>query len=107
MTHAEYKLWVMLRSKQLEGIRFRRQHPIGNFIVDFCAPQFKLIIELDGNQHGEHIQADGIRTRYLQSRGYRVLRFWNYEVETNLDGVLMRILELTGLDEDPLQPPPF
>ncbi|MHB8819855.1 MAG: endonuclease domain-containing protein [Bellilinea sp.] len=100
MTPTEYKLWGMLRSKQLQGIKFRRQHPIGIYIVDFCAPQQKLVIELDGNQHGEKIKADEIRTRYLNSRGYRVIRFWNYEVETNLDGVLMIILESLGLSED-------
>jgi len=80
MTHAEIKLWGMLRSKQLEGIRFRRQHPIGNYIVDFCAPHLKLVIELDGDHHGKQIEADGLRTRYLKSQGYQVLRFWNYDV---------------------------
>lgn len=64
------------------------------------------MIELDGDHHGEQIEADGIRTRYLKSQGYRVIRFWNYDVETNLDWVLMRILEASGISEDPLQPPP-
>lgn len=93
MTHAEWRLWNMLRSKQLQGIKFRRQHPIGHTIVDFCAPHHKLVIEVDGSHHGEQMEADGIWTRYLNARGYRVLRFWNADVEKNLDGVLMSILE--------------
>ena len=96
-TLAETKLWLALRSHQLENIHFRRQHPIGNFIVDFCAPRAKLIIELDGSQHLEQREYDAERTEFLESRGYRVLRFWNNEVTSNLDGVIIMILDALGV----------
>ena len=95
-TLAETKLWLALRSHQLENIHFRRQHPIGNFIVDFCAPQAKLIIELDGGQHLEQQEYDAERTEFLESKGYRVLRFWNRDVLNNLDGVIIVILDALG-----------
>ena len=95
-TLAETQLWLALRSHQLENIHFRRQHPIGNFIVDFCAPQAKLIIELDGSQHLEQQEYDAERTEFLQSKGYRVLRFWNSDVLNNLDGTIIVILDALG-----------
>ncbi|MFZ3080283.1 MAG: endonuclease domain-containing protein [Bellilinea sp.] len=95
-TLVETKLWLALRSHQLENIHFRRQHPIGSYIVDFCAPQAKLIIELDGSQHLEQQEYDAERTEFLQAKGYRVLRFWNNEVTGNLDGVIIVILEALG-----------
>ncbi len=95
-TVAETKLWLALRSHQFEGIHFRRQHPIGSFIVDFCAPKAKLIIELDGAQHLDQQEYDADRTAFLESKGYRLLRFWNNDVLGNLDGVLLRILEALG-----------
>jgi len=78
-TSAEVALWVMLKSKKLEGRKFRRQYSIGNYIVDFCCPSEKLIIELDGDPHGEYhrIQKDEIKDKYLVSLGFTVLRFEN------------------------------
>lgn len=85
MTEAEKKLWYYLRKKQ-RGVRFRRQHPIPTYIVDFICLEEKLIIELDGGQH--HEEADRERTAFLESQGYRILRFWNNEVLENIEGVL-------------------
>jgi very-short-patch-repair endonuclease len=93
MTKAEWKLWGYIRNKQLD-IRFRRQHPIGNYIVDFIALKIGLIIEIDGAQHYESRKEenDKIRTRYLERLGLKVIRFNNYEVLTNIDGVLAKII---------------
>jgi very-short-patch-repair endonuclease len=79
--------------KQIEGFRFRRQHPIGDFIADFACVEAHLVIELDGSQHMENAVFDADRTRDLESRGYRVLRFWNNDVTENIAGVKERILE--------------
>ena len=91
LTPAEQRLWAVLRNRQIEGVRFRRQHAIGNFIVDFCAPHQKLVIELDGSQHLEQEEYDAERTAFLQSQGYRVLRFWNMDVIKDLRGVISAI----------------
>jgi very-short-patch-repair endonuclease len=82
MTLAERKLWAALREKQILGHRFRRQHPIGPFIADFICLEAKLILEVDGSQHGEELNAlkDRDRTIWLAKAGYRVLRFWNGDV---------------------------
>ena len=90
-TDGEAKLWRRLRDRQVFGAKFRRQHPIGPYIVDFCCPTLRLIVELDGGQHAEHTMADESRTRFLESRGYRVLRFWNNQVMTQSDAVLVEI----------------
>ena len=79
-TDAEKRLWSALRDRRLEGIRFRRQIVIGRYIADFCSANPKLIIELDGTQHEEQRIYDEARTRYLESLGYSVLRFWNGDV---------------------------
>ncbi len=93
MTKAEWKLWGYIRNKQLD-IRFRRQHPIDNYIVDFIALKIGLIIEIDGAQHYESRieENDKIRNRYLEKLGLRVIRFNNYEVLTNIDGVIAKIM---------------
>lgn len=88
MTPAETKLWAHLRAHRMGDVHFRNQHAIGNYIVDFCAPRKKLIIELDGSQHLEQEAYDNERTNYLKSKGYKVLRFWNNDVLNNLDSVL-------------------
>jgi very-short-patch-repair endonuclease len=90
-TPAEQKLWAVLRNQQIDGIRFRRQHAIGNFIVDFCAPRKKLVIELDGSQHLEQHEYDNERTIFLKSQGYQVFRFWNMDVMKDLRGVITTI----------------
>ena len=87
-TEAEAKLWSRLRSHRMSGVQFRRQHAIGNYIVDFCSPRRKLIIELDGSQHVDQAEYDSERTKYLEAKGYRVLRFWNHDILNNIDKVL-------------------
>jgi very-short-patch-repair endonuclease len=90
-TDAERLLWKHLRAQQVEGLKFRRQHPIGNYIVDFvCVPK-KIVIELDGGQHAEEVSKDSERDKWLKTEGYKVLRFWNNEVLKNLEGVLEEI----------------
>ncbi len=74
-----------------DGVRFRRQHAIGSFVTDFCAPRNKLIIELDGSQHLEQEEYDKERTDYLEAQGYKVIRFWNNDVMTNIEGVILSI----------------
>ena len=96
MTDAERKLWSRLRMKQLAGVRFNTQYPIGPFICDFVARSKGLVIELDGGQHAATVSYDSMRTRYIEERGYRVLRFWNNDVLTNLDGVLSEIERALG-----------
>lgn len=93
MTLAEQRLWHAIRGKQLEGHRFRRQHPIGPYIADFACIEKLLSIELDGGQHQGQIEYDLERTKYLQSQGWRVMRFWNNEVFENLDGILSSIVD--------------
>ena len=89
---AERVLWQRLRYEiTLEGSHFRRQALIGPFIVDFASRKARLVIELDGGQHDEQRAADERRTRYIEARGYHVLRFWNHDVLGNLDGVLQVI----------------
>ena len=75
-----------------DGVRFRRQHAIGTYITDFCAPRKKLIIELDGSQHLEQDEYDEVRTKYLESQGYKVIRFWNNDVMNNIEGVISSIV---------------
>lgn len=93
MTPAETRLWARLRAHRLEGVHFRNQHAIGKYIVDFCAPRKKLIIELDGSQHLEQEGYDRERTEFLESKGYRVLRFWNNEVMNDIEGVIRAIMQ--------------
>jgi very-short-patch-repair endonuclease len=87
MTDAERKLWQHLRDRQTGSCKFRRQVPIGPYIVDFICFEKGLIVELDGGQHAEQEEYDAERTKWLQSRGYRVLRFWNNDVMTDVEVV--------------------
>lgn len=89
-TTAESVLWYALR-EALPQAKFRRQVPIGRYIADFASHRAKLIIEVDGGQHGERIEQDAKRTRFLEGEGFRVIRFWNNDVLTNCDGVLEQI----------------
>jgi very-short-patch-repair endonuclease len=86
MTDAERRLWSVLRNRQLNGAKFRRQQPIGPFIADFACQERRLIVEADGGQHANNVR-DARRTEFLESKGYRVLRFWNNDILNNLDGV--------------------
>src|SRR4026208_1797060 len=86
-TEAEAKVWSRLRAHRMAGVQFRRQHAIGNYIVDFCSSRRKLIIELDGSQHLDQAEYDSERTTYLESKGYRVLRFWNNDVMKDIETV--------------------
>jgi very-short-patch-repair endonuclease len=90
-TDAELRLWRLLRDRRLNGIKFRRQVPLGPYIVEFLCVRAKLIIEADGFQHAESPR-DNARDAYLESRGWKVLRFWNHEVFHNRAGVLETIL---------------
>ena len=96
LTPAERKLWSVLRGNKLNGVSFRRQHAIGNYIVDFVSIKKKLIIELDGSQHLEQTEYDEERTRYLESQGYKVIRFWNDQIEKEMDGVIKMLEEIIG-----------
>jgi very-short-patch-repair endonuclease len=90
LTPAEAKLWAYIRNGKL-GVNFRRQHAIGNFIPDFVCIQRKLIIELDGGQHLEQEEYDEERTKYLESQGYKVIRFWNNQIMSDINGVINAI----------------
>jgi very-short-patch-repair endonuclease len=88
-TDAERKLWWHMRHRlALPASHFRRQVRLGHYIVDFACHALKIVIEIDGGQHAEQSRRDARRTKFLESEGYRVLRFWNNEVLTNIDGVL-------------------
>ena len=92
---AERKLWYKLRSRQFENLKFRRQHPIGKYIVDFVSLDKKIVIEVDGSQHDKsrNLENDKQRTSWLESEGFRVIRFWNNDVLLNIEGVVARIIE--------------
>jgi adenine-specific DNA-methyltransferase len=90
-TDAERKLWLYLRNRGLSGAKFRRQRPIGAYIVDFCCLEQKLVVEIDGGQHVVNAERDQKRTDFLVSKGFRVLRFWNHEVLVQLELVLEHI----------------
>ena len=99
-TPAERRLWQALRVRQLGGLKFRRQHPVGPFVLDFYCPSCKLVIELDGGVHAGQAEQDEARTQHLESYGYRVLRFRNEEVFANLPAVLERIAQAALLSGD-------
>ncbi|MEY2943405.1 MAG: hypothetical protein RLY97_1419 [Pseudomonadota bacterium] len=103
MTEPETLLWLELRAERFMGIKFRRQKVIGNYIADFAANDPKLIVELDGNTHDVDDKRDQVRTNYLESQGYQVVRFTNTDVITNMDGVLT-VLQNTIQE---LQTPPL
>lgn len=90
MTLQEIKLWQYLKNKQINGIKFRRQYPIGKYICDFVSLEKRIIIELDGSQHLDSIN-DKIRDNYLKELGFKVLRFWNNDIDQNIEGVLIKI----------------
>ena len=92
-TLSEERLWRRLRDRRLLGLKFRRQHAIDRFIVDFYCAEVQLVVEVDGEVHGRSVQEDAIRQDVLESRGWRVLRFTNSEIDNSLEGVLKKIKE--------------
>ena len=90
-TEAEQRLWYRLRAHRFMGLKFKRQKPMGCYIVDFVCLEHRLIIELDGGQHAEQVAYDQHRDAWLRSQGYTILRFWNNDVMQQLEGVLEQI----------------
>ena len=107
MTNAERLLWRHLRNRQLGGYKFRRQRPIGSYIVDFVCLEKKLVVEVDGGQHAGQLELDAKRSGYLEDKGYRVLRFWNNEVLTETESVLTFVLSSLGRNVTPPHPGPL
>ena len=95
-TKEESILWQLLRNRQFMGLKFKRQFPIGSYIVDFVCEEKKLVIEIDGGQHNvpDNIKADEARTNYINSKGYRVIRFWNNDINQNIQGVYETLLNV-------------
>ena len=107
-TDAERTLWLRLRDRRLAGLKFRRQVPLGRYVVDFCCESARIIVELDGGQHASASQKDAARTNELEAMGYLVLRFWNNDVLMNTDGVVESILQtLPKLAPVPPHPNPL
>jgi very-short-patch-repair endonuclease len=102
-TDAERFLWKHLRTKQIDGLKFRRQEPIGKYIADFACFDKTLIIEVDGEQHSHEVDAD--RDAWMQSQGFKVLRFWNHDVLQNIEGVL-EVIRRTCIQQSSDTPSP-
>ena len=107
-TDAELRLWLLLRDRRLAGWKFRRQHPIPPYIVDFYCDEARLVVELDGSQHADALDRDEGRTCFLESRGLRVRRYWNNAVLTEIETVLEDIWNVLqdGTKPSPLTPLP-
>jgi very-short-patch-repair endonuclease len=101
-TEAEKLLWSRLRNRQIGGVKFKRQVPIAGYVADFAALEQNLVIEVDGGQHGPEV--DAVRTAALEKCGFHVVRFWNNEVLTNIDGVPEAIFQELDLALGPLTP---
>ncbi len=101
MTEQERKFWQIIKNRQFYGYRFLRQYVIGEYIVDFICREKKIIIELDGGQHNEqsNIVYDLSRTKYLENKGYKVIRFWNNDIDNNLDGVYLQLKNEFGVND--------
>ena len=96
MTDAEQALWHILRGRQVSGFKFRRQHPFGDYILDFVCLENRLVIEVDGGQHADQKENDEVRTQRLQQGGFHVVRFWNNEVLREIDAVKEKIWITVG-----------
>jgi very-short-patch-repair endonuclease len=103
-TTAELKFWYQVRDRRLEGFKFKRQVPIGPYIADFICIERRLIVEIDGGQHAES-EHDLKRDAFLTAEGYRVLRFWNFDVLTNMDGVIDMVIAALGAPPHPALSP--
>jgi len=101
MTEAEQRLWSFLRRRQFGGHRFRRQQMLGRYIVDLFCLKRRLIIEVDGSHHGEQAVPDATRTAWLESQGFRVIRFWNTQVLFETEAVFEEICCALGIDALP------
>ena len=99
MTDAEQVLWARLRRRQLYGLKFRRQQPMGNYIVDFVCLEKKLVVEVDGGQHADRAEYDARRSRWLEDQGFKVMRFWNNQVLVETEAVIQAVANV-------LSPPP-
>ena len=104
MTVAERKLWQRLRGKRLYGWKFRRQHPYGNYVLDFVCLDAKLVVEVDGGQHVERRQVDEARDANLRAAGFQVLRFWNNQVMQELETVIEVIVAALPITPSPSRP---
>lgn len=104
-TDIERFLWKHLRRRQLNGLKFRRQQPIGKYSVDFVCFEKQIVVEVNGGQHQEKRDKDIERDRWLQNQGFKVLRFWDNEVLKNIKGVLEVIRESSFVPPSPLSPP--
>ena len=100
MTDQERKLWELIKNRQFFNYRFLRQYPIGSYIVDFICREKKIIIEIDGGQHNQtnDIIYDKTRTHYLNTKGYTVIRFWNNEIDNNIEGVYLKLKEYFNIE---------
>ena len=108
MSDAEQAMWHFLRGRQISGLKFRRQHPFADYILDFVCPEIKLVIEVDGGQHEQQAKYDEIRTQELQTAGFRVLRFWNNDVLKEKESVKEKIwLIVQELQSHPHPDPPL
>jgi very-short-patch-repair endonuclease len=106
LTIPERMVWAKLRDRQLNGLKFRRQQPIGNYIVDFYCAERRLIVEIDGHSHAEQIEHDATRTRWLEQEGFRVMRFLNWDVTQNLSSVIEAIVQAAASSEGISKPSP-
>ncbi len=105
-TEAERALWRHLRLHQMDGHKFRRQQPLGRYIVDFVCLENHLIVELDGGQHAEQVTADAARTAWLETQGFRMIRFWNQDVLQNMPVVREAIRQALMEEHPPPAPSP-
>ena len=96
LTEEERKLWNLLRNRKFLNLKFKRQYPIYNYVVDFCCEEKKIVIEIDGGQHNEpeNIEYDKKRTEIINAEGYKVVRFWNNEINENIEGVYSKLLDI-------------
>jgi very-short-patch-repair endonuclease len=104
-TPPEQLLWSVLRDRRLGGLKFRRQEPIGPYIVDFCCAERRLVVEVDGSSHEEKLESDAVRTRWLTNQGYRALRVTNQDVTANLEAVARYIAREAGIAWDDQRAP--
>lgn len=103
-TPQEVKVWARLRDRKFLGYKFRRQVPLGSYVVDFYCAEKKLVLEIDGGHHMQQQTQDQQRENFLRSQGYQILRFWNSEIEQNLEGVFERILQVLQTPSPGLRP---